>query len=59
VERNPAKIKRPYFTFHGHRSCGYIREHLERRLAQGGVLRPNSPVVRVEINREQGGRPVA
>jgi len=58
VRKNLSKIKRPYFTFAGHQSCGYIRAYLERRMAQGEALGPDSPVVRVEINRERQGRPV-
>jgi len=58
VRRQLSKIKKRYRTFIGPQGCGCIKAYLERRMAKGEVLTPDSPVVRVGFDREKGGRPV-
>lgn len=58
VRRELSKNKRPYFTFAPVQTCRYIAGYLERRIARGENLGPDSPVVRVSLRRERQGRPV-
>lgn len=58
VRRELSKNKRGYFTFAPLQTCRYIASSLERRIARGETLGPESPVVRVTLRRERHGRPV-
>jgi integrase len=57
VRRELSKVRRPYFTFLPDQGCRYLASYLEKRMAGGEVLGPDSPVVRVELRRERHGRP--
>lgn len=58
VRRELSKNKRGYFTFAPPQTCRYVASYLERRIARGEVLGPDSPVVRVSLRRERQGRPL-
>lgn len=58
VRRSLSKTKKPFFTFAPSQGCRYIADYLERRMARGEVLEPDSPIVRVTPGQERRGRPV-
>jgi len=58
VRRELSKNRRAYFTFAPLQACRYIAGYLERRIARGEALGPDSPVVRVGLRRERQGRPL-
>ena len=45
VREELSKAGHRYFTFLSEEGCGYLAEYLNRRLAEGEVLGPNSPVI--------------
>jgi hypothetical protein len=47
-----SKNAKPYFTFLGGEGCEILKEYLERRLAHGEVLTPNSGVIASALEAE-------
>ena len=43
-----SKIRKKYFTFLSEEGCQYVLGYLRERMAQGGHLRPSSPLVTVD-----------
>lgn len=55
VRRELSKAKHRYFTFLGEEGCTYLKEYLERRMAEGETLEPRSPVIAVYQGWERAG----
>lgn len=55
VRRELSKAKHRYFTFLGEEGCMYLKEYLERRIAEGETLEPRSPVIAVQRGWETAG----
>ena len=55
VRRELSKGKHRYFTFLGEEGCTYLKEYLERRMAEGETLKPRSPVIAVYRGWETAG----
>ena len=45
VRRTLSKSKRQYFTFMPEEGCQYVKEFLERRMLNGEIIGPDSPIV--------------
>jgi hypothetical protein len=45
VRSELSKAKHKYFTFLGSEGCDYLKTYLDKRLAEGEVLSPGSPVI--------------
>ena len=58
VRKSLSKTKKPFFTFAPSQACRYLADYLERRMAKGEILEPDSPLVRVTPGQERRGRPV-
>jgi hypothetical protein len=58
VRKNLSKTKKGFFTFAPSQACRYIADYLERRMAAGEVLEPDSPLIRTVQGQERRGRPV-
>jgi hypothetical protein len=55
VRRELSKAKHRYFTFLSEEGCTYLKEYLERRMAEGETLEPRSPVIAVYRGWETAG----
>lgn len=56
VRPNLSKNNRKYFTFLPKEACDYLKDYLERRLAAGEKLTPDSPIAAVAPGYEAVGR---
>jgi len=56
VRKPLSKTKKPFFTFLPGQGCRYLADYLERRMAGGEVLGPDSPIIRVGPTMERRGR---
>jgi len=55
VRSNLSKAKHKYFSFLGEEGCEYLKDYLEKRLASGETLKPNSPLITVTSGYEETG----
>jgi hypothetical protein len=55
VRRELSKAKHKYFSFLGEEGCTYLKEYLERRIAEGETLEPRSPIIAVQPGWEAAG----
>ena len=55
VRHELSKAKHRYFTFLGEEGCTYLKEYLERRMAEGETLEPRSPIIAVYRGWERAG----
>ena len=51
-----SKARHKYFTFLPSEGCEYLQAHLEKRLATGEELTPNSPIIAVKPGFERMGK---
>jgi len=56
VRHTLSKAKHKYFTFLTREGCEYFKAYLEKRMAEGENLKPNSPVITVTPGFERKGR---
>jgi len=55
VRSNLSKAKHKYFSFLGEEGCEYLKGYLDKRLASGETLKPNSPIITVTSGYEETG----
>ena len=55
VRATLSKAKHKYFTFLNSEGCDYLRAYLERRLARGEELTPESAIIAVKTGHEVSG----
>ncbi len=55
VRATISKAKHKYFTFLNEEGCNYLKAYLERRLARGEELKPETAIIKVQHGRENSG----
>jgi len=56
VRSSLSKAKHKYFSFLGEEGCEHLKVYLDKRLASGEILEPNSPIITVTSGYEETGR---
>jgi hypothetical protein len=55
IRSNLSKAKHKYFSFLGEEGCEHLKGYLDKRLASGETLKPNSPIITVTSGYEETG----